>query len=200
MRSTARVRSAPSNEIFLHVDVPVPPSPPAHLMGMVNGSSVALAWTNTYDGGQPTSLWLEVTGSIATTIPLGMTDHLNFGSVPRGTYLVAIRAENEAGLSERSGTLTLQVPGPCSGLPATPIRLSATRLGQTVHLDWAPGPLGAAPTEYAVSVTGTLNSTFTTSERALSGTVGPGTYNVSVTAINDCGASASTAPVAVVVP
>ena len=194
------VRSAPSNEIFLHVDVPVPPSPPAHLLGMVSGSSVALAWTNTFDGGQPTSLWLEVTGSIATTIPLGMTDHLNFGSVPRGTYLVAIRAENEAGLSERSGTLALQVPGPCSGLPATPIRLLATRIGQTVHLDWAPGPLGAAPTEYAVSVTGTLNSTFTTSERTLSGTVGPGTYDVSVTAINDCGASAATAPVAVVVP
>jgi Tol biopolymer transport system component len=194
------VRSAASNEIFLHVDAPVPPSPPAHLLGMVNGSSVALAWTNTYEGGQPTSLWLEVIGSMATMIPLAMTDHVDFGAVPRGTYPVAIRAGNEAGISERSSILMLRVPWPCSGVPATPIRLSATRLGQTVHLDWAPGPLGAAPTEYAVSVTGALNSTFTTSERALSGTVGPGTYNVSVTAINDCGASAATAPVAVVVP
>ena len=58
----------------------------------------------------------------------------------------------------------------------------------------------SAPTAYVVSVTGALVSTFTTVERSVSGSVGPGTYSVSVTAENDCGISPPAAPVTIVVP
>ena len=55
-------RSAPSNEIRIFVNVPAPPSAPADLLGLVNGSSVALAWRNTFEGGAPGGLILDVTG------------------------------------------------------------------------------------------------------------------------------------------
>ena len=41
---------------------------------------------------------------------------------------------------------------------------------------------------------------FPTATRALSGTVGPGSYTVSVAAVNACGLSGSTAAQTVVVP
>ena len=51
-----------SNEIRIFVNVPAAPSAPADLLGLVNGSSVALAWRNTFEGGAPGGLILDVTG------------------------------------------------------------------------------------------------------------------------------------------
>ena len=103
-------------------------------------------------------------------------------------------------MSERSAFLTLIVPWACSGPPATPVGLTVTRVGRTVRAEWVPGPLGGAPRAYAVAVTGAFEGHFVTAETTLSGSVAPGTYTVTVTAINDCGASPPTAPVTVVVP
>jgi hypothetical protein len=49
-------------------------------------------------------------------------------------------------------------------------------------------------------VTGAFAGSFGTPGRTLSGTVGPGTYQLSVAAQNACGASAFTAAQTVVVP
>ena len=43
-------RSGPSNEIRIFVNVPTPPSPPANLTALVNGSSLALTWRPTFLG------------------------------------------------------------------------------------------------------------------------------------------------------
>ena len=65
---------------------------------------------------------------------------------------------------------------------------------------WAPGTFGVAPTSYVLNVTGLFVGGFSTTGRALSGTVGPGSYTLSVVAVNPCGASAGSPPQTVVVP
>jgi hypothetical protein len=193
-------RSAASNEIRLHVGVPVVPSPPANLLGLVDGSTLVLAWRNTYEGGAPTSMILDVTGSIVTSLPLGIDDSFSFAGVPAGTYTLALRAQNAAGASLPSNALTLTFPGPCSGPPLAPTDVQASRAGNTVFVNWAPGTSGPAPTGYVLHVTGAFVGSLATSERALSGTVGPGAYTLSVMAVNTCGASAATTPQTIVVP
>ena len=50
---------------------------------------------------------------------MGLVDHATFAGAPGGTYHVAVRAVNTAGMSERSSTLTLTVnpTGARGGLP-----------------------------------------------------------------------------------
>ncbi|MDH4065103.1 MAG: Ig-like domain-containing protein [Acidobacteriota bacterium] len=194
------VRSAASNEIRLHVNVPVAPSAPAHLLGLVNGSNLALAWTNTYAGGAPTSLVLDVTGSIVISLPLGFGDSFSFVGVPPGTYTLALRALNAAGSSPPSSAVTLTFPDACTGPPWVPRTVLAYRVGNTVYVDWAPATGGPAPTSYVVNVTGAWVGSLPTTGRALSGTVAPGSYTLSVVAVNWCGASAGSPPQTVVVP
>ena len=193
-------RSAASNEIHVHVNTPVAPSAPANLLGLVNGSTLALAWTNTYGGGAPTSLVLDVSGAINTSVPLGLTDSFSFAGVPAGTYTLSLRAQNAAGSSPSSNIVAFSFPGVCSGPPDTPADVVAYLVGQTVFIDWAPAASGPAPTSYVLYVTGSFVGGFATTGHSLSGTVGPGSYTLAVVAVNACGPSAGSPPQTVVVP
>jgi hypothetical protein len=194
------IRSGPSNEIRIFVNVPTPPSAPANLLGLVNGSSIALAWRNTFGGGAPGGIVLDVTGSLTATLPLGLTDSFQFNGVPGGTYTLSLRAVNAAGSSLPSNSITLSFPAPCSGAPLPPANLLAYRIGRTVFVVWDPAATGPAPTTFVLNVSGSFVGSFGTPGRTLSGTVGPGTYQVSVAAQNACGGSAFTAAQTVVVP
>jgi Tol biopolymer transport system component len=193
-------RSAASNEILIHVNVPIAPSPPSHLLGLVDGSALTLAWTNSYAGGAPTSLILDVTGSLVTSLPLGVANTFSFAGVPAGTYTLSLRAQNAAGASLPSNALTLTFPGPCSGAPQAPTDFTVSRVGSALFVNWAPGTSGPAPTGYVLQVSGAFVGSFPTGDRALSGVVGPGSYTLSVMAVNSCGASPLTTPLTVVVP
>jgi probable HAF family extracellular repeat protein len=193
-------RSAASNEIRVHVNVPVAPSAPANLLGLANGSSLALAWTTTYSGGAPTSLVLDVTGSATASIPLGLSDGFSFAGVPPGTYTFTLRAQNAAGSSPASNPVTLTFPAPCSGPPQVPAAFRAYRVANTLFVDWAPPAGGPAPTTYVLTVTGSFVGAFPISGRAVSAAVGPGSYTFAIAAANICGDSAATAPITVVVP
>lgn len=193
--------NAPSNEIRIFVNVAEPPSAPRDLIGLVNGSSVAFAWRNTFEGGAPTIVALDVSGAATATIPLGLTQAAHFDAVPPGTYTVSLRAANAAGVSPSSNAVTLTVPGPCSGIPQTPERFLAFRLGSGIGLIWDAAAAGAAPTEYLVEASGAYTGSFTTTERYLmQATVAAGTYQIRVSARNACGTSAPTATQTVVVP
>lgn len=193
-------RSAASNEIRIHVNVPVMPSAPANLLGLVNGSTLALTWTNTYEGGAPTSLELRVSGAIDAYFPLGITESFAFAGVPPGTYEFRVGAANAGGGPNRSNPVTLTFPGPCSGAPDPPASVFAYAEGRTVYVDWAPAAAGIAPTSYVLHVTGSYVGAFPVTTRGLSGTVGPGSYTLSVAAVNACGTSAASTPQTVVVP
>lgn len=193
-------RSAASNEIRLHVNVPAPPSTPADLVGLVNGSTVDLAWRNTFSGGVPDTLLLDVTGAAVTTIPVGYSDRFSFAAVPGGTYTLRLRAANAAGVSGPSNAVTLTFPGGCSGSPEPPSDFLAYKVGATIFVVWNPAATGPAPTGYVLNVTGAFAGSFSTTGRALSGTVGPGAYQLAVVATNACGSSAPTSTQAINIP
>ncbi len=193
-------RSGPSNEVPLFVSVPVAPSAPANLLGLVNGSTLGLAWRNTFGGGAPTGLFLDVSGSASVSIPLGLTDTFVFNGVPPGTYTLSLRAINAAGASASSNAVTLAFPQPCSGPPEPPSNFLAYRVGNTLNVIWDPAAVGTAPTSYVVNVSGSFAASIPTPTRSLSGGVGPGSYSSSVAAVNACGTSAPTAVQTIVVP
>jgi extracellular elastinolytic metalloproteinase len=193
-------KSPASNEIPLHVNVPVTPSAPANLLGLVNGSTLGLAWKNTFMGGAPGGFFLDVTGSLAASIPIGASESFGFTGVPGGSYTLSLRAANGGGVSGSSNPVTVSFPGACSGAPAPPERLLTYRLGNTAHVVWEPATNGAAPASYVLHVSGSFVGTFPSASRQLSSPVGPGSYTVSVSAVNACGTSAPTAPQVVVVP
>ena len=192
--------SAPSNDVRIVVNVPEAPSAPEHLVGLVNNTALTLAWRNTFGGGTPGSIVLDVTGAATLSIPLGLTDTFSFVGVPGGTYTFAVRAGNTAGFSAPSNSVTLTFPGPCSGAPLPPARFLAYAVGNTITVMWDPAASGPAPTQYVLEVSGAFGGTFATPARTLSGTVGPGIYHLRVSAVNPCGTSAPTGVQTVTIP
>jgi photosystem II stability/assembly factor-like uncharacterized protein len=191
-------RSEASNEIRIVVNMA--PSPPANLLALVNGSSVALAWMNTIVGGPPTRLILDVTGSVTTALSLPVAESFSVASVPAGTYTLALRAENGGGVSGPSNTVTVSVPGACSGAPGTPPDLVATKNGNVITVAWGLPVTGPAPTGYTIVVTGSFTGTIPVAGRSASGAVGPGSYTISIVATNPCGPSAATPTQTVTIP
>jgi hypothetical protein len=199
LRGVTTLRSDPSNEVRLYVEQPVAPSPPQPLLATVNGNALTLAWRNTYAGGEPTSLLLDVSGSVNATLPLTLSETATYTGVPAGTYTLSLRAQNAAGASSPSNALTVSVPTACSGLPHPPSGVLAYRQQAVVTIFWEPPLEGAAPSDYMVNVTGSFAGSFTTPARSLSGTVDPGTYTLTVSSRNACGTSAPSSPQTVVV-
>ena len=193
-------KSRASSEIRIYVGVAAGPTAPSSLLGVVNGSTLGLSWRNTYGGGAPTSVMLDVSGGLTTSLAIGMTEHFVFSGVPPGTYTFAVREINNAGTSGSSNSVTLTFPSTCSGTPSTPINFSATKSGNVVSLLWQPATTGRASTSYQVNVNGSFNGTIPTTSRSLSSPVGPGTYNIRVRAVNTCGNSSYTAFQTVTVP
>ena len=182
-------RSSASNEIRVFVNVPQIPSAPAGLVGLANGTSLTLAWRNTFAGGAPASIVLDVAGSTSGAIPLDLIDTLTFNGVPGGTYTFSLRARNATGTSDSSNAVTFTFPGTCSTPPEAPPNFLAYKGGNTLYLVWDPATTGSAPTTYVINATGPVSGSFPTTAHSLNGVVPPGTYNLSVTAQNACGAA-----------
>ena len=193
-------RSVASNEIRIFVNVPAPPSAPANLLGLVNGSTLALAWTNTAGGGSPTQLILDVTGSLTLSLGLPVSEGFSFPNVSAGTYTMSLRASNAVGTSASSNAVTLTFPGACTGAPATPSNLLVLKNGAVITASWGLPASGPAPTGYTLLVTGAFNGAFALNERRISGAVGSGSYTLSVVATNPCGSSPATVPQTVTIP
>jgi subtilisin-like proprotein convertase family protein len=203
----------PSNEIRIFVNLPTTaPSPPTSFQAIANGSTLGLLWRNTFLGGTPASLVLDVSGSATASIPLGFTDRASFSGVPGGTYTLSLRAVNAAGSSSPAtvaggigggvgDTFTFTFPeAGCVAPPGTPIRFLGYKIGNTIYVIWEPAAYGTASIAYVLNVTGSFVGSFPTITRSLSGTVGPGTYNLSVSALNPCGVSPPTPVQVVTIP
>jgi hypothetical protein len=192
--------SPPSNEIRIFVNVPVPPAAPTNLLGMANGSSLALSWTSPSGGPTPTGLWLNVTGALTTTLPLPMMESFTYPNVPPGSYTFSVSASNAGGMSAPSNSVSLTFPSLCTGVPGAPTNLQAWTTGRTIFLAWSAPVSGAAVTAYTVHVSGSYVGSFTTTGRTLSGAAAPGSYTLSVATANPCGAGPSTPVQTVVIP
>ncbi len=185
--------SGPSNEIRLFIDTTTPASAPADLLATVSGSNVALAWKNTFQGGKPTSLLLDVSGTFNASVPIPMGEQISFGGVPAGTYTVSLRAVNATGPSDSSNSVTVTVPIECTGVPLMPANFLAYRVGNRVAALWDPAVSGPAPASFVLSVTGSFVGTFPLPGRTISASAPSGTYNLTVRAVNACGAGPATA-------
>jgi hypothetical protein len=184
----------------LYINVPVAPSTPATLTGLVNGETLTLAWKNTFGGGQSTGIAVDVSGDFVGTLPLGPVEQFTFAPVPRGSYTFRVRGTNAGGSSPASEPLTLAFPGACSGRPHMPVNLLAFRTGQVLSVMWDPPGAGPAPTSYLVHVTGSFQGSIATDGRSLSGAVGSGVYRISVSGTNPCGNGVATAVQTVIIP
>ncbi|MCC6990744.1 MAG: hypothetical protein IT181_17185, partial [Acidobacteria bacterium] len=193
-------RSGPSNEILVHINVPVAPSAPANLLALEHHPSLTLAWRNTFTGGAPTNITLLVSGTLNGSAPLGLTDTFTFAGAPPGTYTLSLVATNASGASPPSNSVTVILPNPCTGVPQPPTNFVAYAEGRTLFARWDLPAFGVAPTVYVLGATGTYTASVPTPLKALSGPVPPGTYHLSVAAANPCGQSSPTATQTVVVP
>jgi len=197
---TAAGTSGPSNEIRVFINVPAAPSAPTNLLANVDGSTVSLAWQNTAAGGAATALMLDATGSFVGSLPVPLGESASFGGVPPGTYTISLRAVNAVGSSGSSNAVTITVPGACSGAPLPPTNLVIAKTGSTLSLVWDLAASGPAPTGYVIVVTGAFDGAVPLTARTITAAVAPGTYNISVQALNACGTSPATPVQAVTVP
>ena len=193
-------RSRASSEIRVYVNVPAGPTAPTNLLGVVKGTSLGLSWRNTFGGGAPTSLILDVSGDATASIPLPVSESFTFPSVPPGTYRFNVRAVNAAGSSGTSNSVTLTFPTGCSGSPSTPVNFIASKAGNVITLNWQPAASGAATISYIINVSGAFNGSLPTPARTLSSPAPAGTYNFSIRAVNPCGNSSATAVQTVTIP
>jgi hypothetical protein len=195
------VRSRASSEIRIYIDVPSGPTAPTNLLGVANGSTLGLSWRNTFGGGAPTNIMLDVTGGLTTSLAIGLGESFTFTGVPAGTYTFSVRGINSGGTSGSSNSVTLTFPATCNAAtPSTPTNFVVAKAGNVVTASWLPSTSGRASTSYQVNVTGSYSTTVTTTARSVSSPVGPGTYNLRVRAVNACGNSSYTAFQTVTVP
>lgn len=197
--TTSTGLSDPSNEVLVHLNVPLVPSAPTGLLGDVSGSAVHLAWTPTFGGGAPTSARVDVTGATTLSIPVAAGDTFTYPGAPAGTYTFTVRQVNAAGLSAASPPVTLSVPASCGAAPQAPVGAVAAWIDGRLLVQWNAPKTGPAPTGYRVNVTGALNGTYATAERFLGWPVAAGSYTMAVVATNGCGTSTATTPQTVIV-
>lgn len=107
--------SGPSREVSVTVGGPAPvlPGAPKRLVESVAGSSVSLEWVQPTTGGAPNRYIIEATdgnGNAIVTLDTGsVTTSFAHGGVPRGTYVVRVRAANAAGIGPPSSSVTVVV-------------------------------------------------------------------------------------------
>lgn len=192
--------SLPGNEIKVNVAVPVKPATPANFQAAVQGRLLFLAWKNSYAGGEPTGLMLDITGPITASVPLPLSEELSVPNVFDGTFTLRLRAVNAAGSSAQTSAATLTVPSTGCALPRVPMDYTAVRAGNAVVMSWEAPSGGTPATSYRILVSGTYSGTFPTPARAFAAAAPPGTYVLSVRAVNACGAGPATAFQTVVIP
>jgi uncharacterized protein (DUF1800 family) len=192
--------SRPSGEIRIYVGATSGPTAPRSLTAYGRGSSVVLNWRNTFGGGEPTGMTVDVTqnGARVSSIPLPVSTTWSYDTVPAGTFGFTVRATNASGTSGSSNSVTLTFPLAGCSPPGTPSSLSLSTSGRTLSANWLAPSSGTAPTRYSVEARLRINSsttplgTFRVSGTTVSSPVGPGRYEVRVRSENICGNSSST--------
>jgi hypothetical protein len=92
------------------------------------------------------------------------------------------------------------IPVVCPGPPQVPTNVVVQRAGSLVSITWDAPATGPAVTGYLLKVTGAAVLTLPTNARRVAANAPSGTYNLSVLAVNPCGASAETVPQSITVP
>jgi uncharacterized protein (DUF1800 family) len=193
--------SRPSGEVRLYVGAFSGPTAPRSLTAYGRNSSVVLRWRNTFGGGEPTGITVDVTqsGARVASIPMPLSDTWNFDTVPAGTFAFTVRATNAVGTSGSSNSVTLTFPLSGCSAPGAPVSFSTAASGRTVSAHWLAPSSGTTPTRYTLEarLRNANNSTtplglFPLTSTTISSPVGPGRYELRVRSENICGNSGFT--------
>ncbi|MCC7127019.1 MAG: DUF1800 family protein [Acidobacteria bacterium] len=195
--------SRPSSEVRVYVGGTSGPTAPRQLTAYGNGNSVVLNWRNTFAGGEPTGITIDVAqnGARVASIPMPVTDRWDYNAVPPGTFAFTVRATNVSGTSGSSNSVTLTFPLSGCTAPGVPTAFSLTGNGRSVAAYWIAPASGTTPTHYTVEAQirrGTSGSTFdplgmfAVTGTAIGSPIGPGRYRVRVRSENICGSSGYT--------
>ena len=124
--------SRPSGEIRLYVGAYSGPTAPRSLTAYGNGSSVVLDWRNTFGGGEPAGIVVDVTqdGARVASIPMPLTSTWRYDAVPAGTFGFTVRATNASGTSGSSNSVTLTFPLSGCSAPSSPESFSVAANGR----------------------------------------------------------------------
>lgn len=173
-----------------------PPGPPVLHAPIVNGLNVQVSWS-AGAGGAPTGYVLHAGrtpgASDLGVFPTGTTTTIG-GQLAPGTYFVRVVASNAAGQAVSSEqSFTIGNPAPPVP-PGAPTMHPSSVSGRNVTLSWSPGATGGPAASYVVVARYPGNPTIiaTLPSAATSLVVPdapPGTYAVSVVAVNPSGIS-----------
>ncbi|MEZ5291539.1 MAG: fibronectin type III domain-containing protein [Vicinamibacterales bacterium] len=199
-----------SNEVAFATGQAAPPLAPQALLATVQGTGLALQWTENPLGPVIAGYQLHAgTGPGLSNIgvaPLPATQRTFAANAPPGTYYVRIVAVNAAGASPTSNEAVLVAqPGTCT-IPSTPLGLVASVTSGRLNVAWNAPQSGAIPTGYTIqagTTSGASNwGTFglPPSPTAVSGIVPSGPYFIRLFAANACGTSGASSQVSVTVP
>lgn len=192
--------SLASNEVRLHVNAALKPNAPGNVQGAVKGSALWLAWKNTFTGGTPQSLMLDVTGAATVSVPLPLSESFSLPGIPTGTFTFRLRALNAAGASSQSSAVTLTAPSTTCALPRVPTNFQVTKSGNVISASWDTPSGGTPAAGYRLNVSGAYTGSFPIAGLGFASGAPGGTYNFSVQAVNACGAGPVTAFQTVVIP
>jgi hypothetical protein len=141
--------------------------------------------------------------SNALVMPLGPTPRFS-GEAPFGTYYVRVAARNSCATGPSTADLLVSVQ-PCTAPPNPPTALSFTVNGPLVTLSWNRPATGNLPSRYRIlagntpGVANLLDFETTGNGTSFSAAAPPGEYYVRVRSQNNCGVSANSNEVRIVV-
>jgi YVTN family beta-propeller protein len=192
-------------EAVIVTSPPVVVQPPTALSASsIVGNTVTLRWTPPTTGPLPTQYVVEGglgPGQVLGSLPTGSANSTFTFAAPFGTFYVRVRALVGGSRSDPSNEIQITVsPETCTTAPGLPTNLQASRNGNVISVSWELPTSGSPPTDYVLNVSGAFSGAFVTAARGLSGSAPPGSYNLSVVARNNCGSSAPTAVLTIVVP
>jgi hypothetical protein len=121
-----------------------------------------------------------------------------------GTYYVRIAARNSCATGPISSPDLQVVVQPCTAAPNPPTGLTYSVSGQVVTLSWNNPTSGNLPSRFVIHAGSTAGSSnllvYPTGSTARSFTASAGTYFVRVVGQNNCGSSAASNEITVLVP
>ncbi len=184
--------SAAGQSASFPVDAPIgTPSAPQGPSATVADQTVTVSWSAPADDGGDPNITYEITlGALTPQSTTGTS--VSFSDVPAGSYTATITASNLAGEGGSANTNSVTVQAPAA-LPGTPSDLTATATGLGVAVSWiAPADNGSPITGYQVNLNGSVSTV--SSSPASFPNLSPGTYTVTVAAINGVGTGNAAGP------
>lgn len=195
--------------VSIRVEAPTEPQPPTDLhVEAIRGHRVTLSWNPPRLGPAPTGYTVEggsAPGEAGAAILVGEVPGVTF-EAPRGRFHVRVRTRSGALLSAASIEIQVLVDVPAS--PSTPDSFLALVNGNSLALSWrstyVPSEKGGGgePTGFVLDVAGParMSMALGMTDKASFEDVPPGSYTLSLRAVNGAGSSAATVPVEVTLP